>query len=233
MSIKDLLEEHGVPYTGEGAQGGREGWIQTTCPDCGDISSKGYSKFYLGISLISGASNCWRCGKKNTARVLAVLTGKSYGSVRQRVDDSHYEHKVVRKTGKLRLPRGRGELLPAHIAYLKKRGLWREDLASLWGLQGIGQDSKLGWRVFIPIYRGGEVVSWTTRSIRPKSTMRYLSASAESEAVQHKNWPTHCQSILGRPTTSSLRRATTLRRQTQTSSRSSVSNSFRANPFDL
>jgi hypothetical protein len=59
-------------------------------------------------------------------------------------------------------------------------------MESLWGLQGIGPTGDQAYRIFIPIKYRGEIVSWTTRSIRDKG-LRYLSASSEQERLPHKN----------------------------------------------
>ena len=85
-TVRDILDAHGVPHTE-----GRSGWIQMSCPDCGDVSSKGGSKFYLGISLSTGASNCWRCGHKNTARILAEITGTPLKEIIKRLDNLTYD----------------------------------------------------------------------------------------------------------------------------------------------
>jgi len=94
---------------------------------------------------------------------------------------------TARKGGRLALPVGRGPLLPGHRAYLATRGLDADKIVHLWGVEGLGQTARFRWRLFIPIHYHGEVVSWTTRSIRPDDKLRYISAGAEEEAVSHKS----------------------------------------------
>jgi len=181
-TIRDILDEHGIPHSE-----GRSGWIQTTCPDCGDMSSKGGVKFYLGISTSTGASNCWRCGRKNTAYVLASLTSIPIKEILARLDNITYTPTTTRRKGRLALPGGRGPLLPGHIGYLATRGFNPDSIVNLWGVEGIGQTHWLAWRLFIPIHHHGKVVSWTTRSVKKHEKLRYISASLEDEAVPHKS----------------------------------------------
>ena len=181
-TIRDTLDEHGIPHSE-----GRSGWIQTTCPDCGDVSSKGGSKFYLGISTSTGASNCWRCGRKSTARVLATLTNLPIKEILKQLDNLTFDAAPIRKKGRLALPGGRGPLLPGHVGYLHTRGFDPTMITDFWGVEGIGQTHWLAWRLFIPIHYHGKVVSWTTRSVKTHERLRYISASLEDEAVPHKS----------------------------------------------
>lgn len=182
-TIQDVLIEHGIPFAGSDHKHGRSGWVQVDCPWCGPASGK----YHLGISLSSGASSCWRCGNQNTAKVLAALTGGSAGALRKRIDVASMEAPIVVKTGSYRVPTGITPLRGAHIAYLTNRGFNAAEVAETWGIQGIANHGRLGWRLFIPIHFHGEPVSWTTRSIKPKETQRWISAGAEDESIRHKS----------------------------------------------
>lgn len=182
-TIRDILEAAGINYTGADHKHGRPGWLQVDCPWCGP----GSGKFHLGISLSTGASSCWRCGKKNTARVLAELSGRPVATMRERLDGATMAAPIVRKTGRLVVPTGVGAMLPGHRTYLRRRGFDVAQVATLWGVRGIGQVGRLAWRLYIPIYHHGEVVSWTTRSIRPRVAQRWVSAGYEEESVHHKD----------------------------------------------
>lgn len=180
-TIRDILLDNNIPTAGQGDKHGRVGWIQIDCPLCATVG-----KFHLGISLTTGAANCWKCGRKNTAQILAMITGKTAPVMRERLENIQYTAPKVRKTGRLALPKGRGELLPGHRRYLEGRGYNIATVESLWGAQGIGQAACLKWRVFIPIHHHGEIVSWTTRSIRENDEQRYISASEDAESISHK-----------------------------------------------
>lgn len=183
VTVKDILLDYNVPHVGAEHHHGRPGWVSVDCPYCG----KGSGKYHLGISLTTGASACWRCGRKNTAAVLALLTGKPAPVMRGRLDRVGYEAPPERKTGTYSAPVGVGDMLPGHKAYLRGRGYDPATVARLWGAKGIGQTNHLSWRIFIPIMHHGQPVSWTTRSIKPHEKQRYISAPAEKEALSHKS----------------------------------------------
>ena len=187
ITIKDILIELNIAFT----EDGHNGWIQTSCPDCGNTSSQGRPRYYLGIHLHSGAASCWRCGKKNTAHTIASLSSRPEREIRQKLDNMPVMAPVARKKGRLELPSCAATLLPGHKAYLMHRGMKTAEVTLKWSIKGIGQANGkwryLRWRLFIPIYHHGEVVSWTTRAINPSAKQRYLSASSAQEAVPHKS----------------------------------------------
>jgi DNA primase len=77
-------------------------------------------------------------------------------------------------------------MLPVHRKYLSnQRRLDPDEIAQLWGVQGIGLAAEYAWRLWIPVYHFGEVVSWTTRAIG--TGMRYLHAPPEQESVPIKS----------------------------------------------
>lgn len=184
-SIAEVLASLGVPYVGPEHKHGRPGWVQVDCPWCGP----GTGKYHLGISTSTGAAACWRCGRHNTAKVLAKHTRKPVAACRALLDGAQMVRAPARATGTYRPPAGVGPLLPGHLAYLERRGFTAAQ-AQFWGVQGTGQLvgkwRAYGWRLFIPIYMAGRPVSWTTRSIKPKA-QRYLSAAATAESYPHKH----------------------------------------------
>ena len=180
--ITDMLDEAGVTYAGAGHSHARPGWVNTDCPWCGRDGG-----YHLGISLTTLACTCWKCGRHNTATALSMLTGQPYGAVVAFLADVAPPVAAARVRGTLRLPGGRGPLLPCHRAYLRGRGLNPATMARLWGVEGIGQAAHLRWRIFIPVHYAGAIVTWTTRSIVAAEKMRYISAPASDEAMPIKS----------------------------------------------
>lgn len=181
LSIREILETNGVAVAGAEHKHGRHGWVQVNCPWCMT------SGFHLGINLTTGAAACWRCGRRNTAAVVARLTGKTYEDARQVVDRAALQHAPTAHTGTLRPPTGIVPLTPAHAAYVRRRGLDPDEIVALWGVQALAAEAgRLRWRLYIPITDpDGEQVSWTTRAIGSQA-MRYRSASSDAEAYPHK-----------------------------------------------
>jgi len=148
----------------------------------------------MGYSVHYGITNCWKCGPHSLFSVLKELLPEPPGKlkrilqqIRKDKEPEHITEKAV-KNRRLVLPFGIGDLLKPHREYLRKRGFIPKELQRLWGIQGIGQEGKLSWRIFIPISEEGQTVSWTTRSISSKpNIIRYISASKEQEIISHKN----------------------------------------------
>ena len=185
MKFIDLLREQRIPFEQEGDKHCRPGWIQLVCPFCG----RGSAKHHLGYNLKKNYLNCWKCGAHSVASTLMEITGQSYREVKVLMDGLETDNairEIIERRGRLQLPVGVGPLLGVHRQYLEGRGYDPDAIAKEWGIQGIGLQPELKWRLFIPFYSRGEVVSWTTRSIAKNSTQRYISAAPEQEALNHK-----------------------------------------------
>lgn len=184
MTFTDILQENHIEFLEEGHHHCRPGWVQLDCPFCG----KNSQRWHMGYNLQKGYVHCWKCGKHRLGETLAELLDidikKAMDLLRgMRRDDSPV---VEKKRGELKLPSGLAPLLPAHRRYLKGRGFDPDEVVKLWGVQGIGIASRYAWRLFIPIDYQGETVSFTTRAISEDAELRYQSASAGEEAMDHK-----------------------------------------------
>lgn len=183
IDLTTILDDYKVPYATEGNHHCREGWVQIDCPYCG----KDTQKWHLGYNLHDGHMNCWRCGWLPVLKTLAIVTGAPYKTLKELLGDLTPESKIQRFTGHYTAPAGVRPMLPTHKRYLQKRGFNHERISRLWQVQGIGHGyGGMSWRLFIPIYFRGTVVSWTTRSIVDGGT-RYISADPESESISHHN----------------------------------------------
>jgi len=186
MKFTDLLSSLNIPYKTEGQHHHcRPGWVQLDCPFCGRDSHK----WHLGYSLEGNYLNCWRCGTHPLIETLMEITGFSFTKCKRILKDIEpTKIKKEKPKGKLVIPKGVDELMPAHIHYLLQRGFDYKEIRQLWKIEGIGIESRLSWRIFIPIIYHGKMVSWTTRSISNSSKVtRYISASAKEESVPHKS----------------------------------------------
>lgn len=183
--IIEVLKELNIPYREHGQhEHATSGWVQIDCPFC----TPDYNYFRLGINLRWGNTNCWACGTHRLTEVLAEITGSGFHAARsilkQVVFTRGPKHGTARR-GKLHLPEGLGDLSPPHIKYLQGRGFDPTQLIQLWHLQGIGIHPPLSWRIFIPIFYRGEMVSWTTRSLG-KTGPRYRNAKKDEEIYPAK-----------------------------------------------
>jgi hypothetical protein len=184
MTFRELLLDLRVVVRAEREHHhARPGWLQLDCPFCGKDSDK----YHLGYSLSGNYFNCWQCGPHSAIDTLMALTGKNRPECT--VLASGVEHakyiKPASERSVLITPSGLGALGGAHRRYLQGRGFDVATLEQLWRVQGIGIAPRLQWRIFIPFFQRGRMVSWTTRSINDHG-LRYCSASPAEEAVNHK-----------------------------------------------
>jgi hypothetical protein len=190
VTFVELMERLDVPVRRHGEHHHTTaGYVSVDCPLC----SPNWNKFRLGYNLRSGFMSCWSCGgvsrktffwhlgrllPDDKRKELAALAGDIT------VEDVQPQTGV---RGKLVLPAKLGPLGEPHKKFLRRRGFDPDEIAAVWKAQGIGHAPELFWRVFIPIHLGGEVVSWTTRSIKDDARVRYLSAKPDQEKVLHKD----------------------------------------------
>lgn len=187
-SIVDLFNAASVTYFDEsGHHHARGGWVQIDCPFCG----KGSQRFHMGFNKQRGSFSCWRCGFHPTVATLQALGIDRKEAIRwaKAYIDTSFPVKTSQRRGKLVIPRGLQSLkdVSPALQYCRKRGLCLKDLVNMWEVQAFGVAVQYSWRLFIPIHYKGEVVSWTTRSLKSDAEKRYLSASQDHEIYNHKH----------------------------------------------
>lgn len=186
MKFTEILDTLNIPYKSSGHEHCRPGWLQLDCPWC---AKPGH--YRLGYNLSKGYFHCWACGAVRLQPTLCEISEKSIkeilnltnGIILDRVPEK------LKVSGTLKMPLGvEDELRKGHKEYLKRRGFDWERIQRIWGIKGLGPYAKeLSWRIWIPIYYRGEIVSWTTRSIRDDHKLRYRSAKKEQEKIDHKH----------------------------------------------
>jgi hypothetical protein len=183
VRLTDYLDELRVDYRRYGESPHvSDGWIGLECPFCG----RGTGKYGCGVHLRTNRVSCWKCGGHYLSDTLAELTGQPIGRFRAELRGVELVRRGPEEvTGKLELPGGIEDLGPAHRRYLAGRGFDPDEIATRWKVQGIGIAAKLQWRLFIPVHREREVVSWTTRAISDEiaHTERYRGARRTQESI--------------------------------------------------
>jgi len=176
MTIEEILDDLGISHLKSGHHHARPGWLQIQrCPFC--LSTN----YHLGWNLQTKWCNCWRCGGHSAWQTLEAL-----GIPRQIAFSllAQYKHagpaiKRERTRISTQEPAGIVPIGGPHKRYLRSRGLDPEEISQVWGVRGIALAAKLSWRLFIPITYRGVLVSWTTRAIGNRVSLRYISAPAE------------------------------------------------------
>lgn len=196
MNIIQLYKDFNVPYATEGHKHCREGWVNTTCPFC-----TGNPGLHLGYDMEGDYYVCWRCGWKATYKTLAVLLrveekeakeiARKYGGKSYSKNTANMNNVVKLGSKKFRLPPGTDMITERHKNYLRKRKFDPEVIERLWDIKGTGpvslmDDISFSHRIVIPIYWNDSIVSFQTRDITDKHSLRYISCPEKREIVKHK-----------------------------------------------
>ena len=193
MNIIQLYKDFNVPFATEGHKHCREGWVNTTCPFC-----TGNPGMHLGYHLTDNYYVCWRCGWKATNKAIALLIHVSEKEAKEIArkygGKSHVKSAVTVRVGqkKFRLPPSTAPMNDRHKRYLTKRKFDPEVIEKIWDVQGTGPISLMdgisfSHRLVIPIYWENRIVSFQTRDITAKHSLRYITCPEQREIVKHKH----------------------------------------------
>lgn len=193
MDIIRFFEDYGIEYATEGYKQCREGWANIDCPFC--VGNPGP---HLGYELNEDYFVCWRCGWKATPTVIAKLLKISYDDAK--LIEAKYSGRTIAKdksvvkskVGMLSYKIIGEECTKAHITYLKKRKYNAEQLINDFELRGTGPLSimdglNFSRRIVIPIIWEGQEVSFVSRDITGRHSLRYIVCPEERELVKHKH----------------------------------------------
>ena len=193
MNIIQLYKDFNVPFATEGHKHCREGWVNTTCPFC-----TGNPGMHLGYNMADNYYVCWRCGWKATHKALALLIHVSEKEAKEIArkygGKSHVKSTVTVRVGqkKFRLPPSTAPMNDRHKRYLTKRKFDPEVIEKIWDVQGTGPISimdgiSFSHRLVIPIYWENRIVSFQTRDITAKHSLRYITCPEQRERIKHKH----------------------------------------------
>ena len=194
MDIISLLNEYNINFQTEGHKHCRPGWLNMSCIFC-----TGNPGLHLGFTLDGKRAYCWRCGAKNTTYVISKLLN---------VDFYHAEEIVKQYKGtftktktfrtafenkkEFQLPNDLSELKTIHKKYLIKRGFHPDFVEKEWNLRAAGPMSKVDekdyrFRIIIPFYWDGEMVSFQGRDVTDQSHAKYKACPKDRELIHHKH----------------------------------------------
>lgn len=189
MNLVEILQQQGVEGKSKGEHHHARGqWVQYDCPFCG----KGTSKYHMGFNPRGVYFNCYKCGPHDAVKTVSEMLGVTWQQALALVKSADGgrapelpDKPTVKR--KLTLPYGLLPLARSHRDYLRERGFDPDEIIETWKVQGLCVAPPLSHRIFIPIFnRGGEMVSWTTRSIARNVELRYVSAGEHQEKESHK-----------------------------------------------
>ena len=197
LDIDKLLRDCGVSHEPMN----RRGAVTLGCPKCG-------SRDNLAWLAKRGYFRCWSCGVLPLVETLAQVTGlpaPSIGPLLQKYQVRQVGG-AIEETPKggaeiLKYPDGTGSLLPAHVNYLRNRGLDPDQVQQEFGkIYGTPPEApELPNRIIVPLYLNGRAVSWQARNIHPlcDKRFRYHTCEPSREVVWHKECVYGLDSCIG------------------------------------
>lgn len=187
----DFCRDYDINYITEG-NNVSFGSIEIRCPFCDDSSFHG-GLFITGPR--AGKYSCWRCGShwiiKVIARLVNVDISEAIDIYNNYLDDAGFSLKkdteyIIRNT-KCELPPGCTELSSRHKQYLINRGYNPEALIAQYRIKGTGYLGDYKFRIIIPVYLGGELVSYQGRDITDKQKSKYKNCDKDKEMFPLKH----------------------------------------------
>jgi hypothetical protein len=186
MTLTELFDSLGIEYRLPGQHHHvTNGWVGTDCPMC----SPGSKKFKLGWRR-GGATSCWSCGRLNNTFALHLLADLNYREAKALIGDSKDcapdKRLTAARSAKLVRPVSRWLTSPAR-QYLEGRGFSLNNLELMWGVHKVVTGGACNGRIYIPVYKDGVEVSWTSRAADDVTMPRYRNCPAEHEAYPAKS----------------------------------------------
>lgn len=188
MDIVSLFKDYGIKPSADSHHFSSE-FLQTKCVFCDDPSD------HLGWHVSGEFVNCFRCGGHsiewalqkllNLSREQVNVLMKQYegrGSVAVR--DKLNERKEA-QAAEIKLPGYPFE--KQHKRYLEKREFDSEYIMKKYQLLGTGVGGEWKYRIIIPIYFRGKLVSFQGRDITDKQRLRYKSLEVEKSVMHYKH----------------------------------------------
>lgn len=191
MNFQKLFEDYKISYSTRV----NRGWINSNCPYCDTKTDS----FNMGFNPNGkGYCTCWKCGGHDLNRTLSLLLGiprtELPAVLSQYEGRSGVLQELNKKTAKakhLELP-NQG-FTSAERKYLISRNFSPRFLHEKYGVVGGGIAGDWKYRIIIPLYYKGVLVSWTGRSILGKQTLkdkkipRYKNLSIEKSIYSSKD----------------------------------------------
>jgi len=184
LDIQRLLGDVGVPYWTSG-KNVSEGWVSISCPMCGDRSNHG------AFGPDGWSYSCFRCGKHKVRKVITTLSSweeagnliKEYSSLM-----SFHETANKERASNVEWPPPNTVKMPSiHAEYLHARGYDPKQLRDLYGIECCYQTGAFKYRILIPVYLDGRIMTYIGRDITDKAGLKYKNLSETKSVLPAKN----------------------------------------------
>lgn len=172
FDIIRFLDEYKIPYKTKGANIG-DGWIGINCLFCDDPST------HLCFNLRNGNFRCWRCGGKKWEQLITEITDENVETILRdfRISDKLYIPPQQEKNKEIEVEFNfKKQLTNWDKGYLKERGFNYKKLQEEWDIRSGDIIGDYRFRIMIPVYSRGKVVSFQGRDTTNHQKEKYRSA---------------------------------------------------------
>lgn len=191
MNIQDLLKDFSVEYWERGENVGK-GWINVQCPFCDD------DKNHCGIQLKNLNVRCWKCGKHTIFELLRIYADSSISQselfkmikgldIEEEIITPIIREEKTNPANRKILPAEASDKFPKfYLEYLKNRGFDPDRLIKKYRLKAVHTIGRYKFRIIIPIFMNGKIVSYTSRAVLKDMEPPYLHPTKEEPAISPK-----------------------------------------------
>lgn len=192
FNLTSYFEDQQIEYHLEGEKNVTRGWVNIQCPfpGCSDPS------WHCGINISSLLFHCYICGSKGSIERLISGIEKCSITQAERIIEEYDNNKIIvlnRKrldripVGKCILPKVDKVFHKRHWEYLKDRNFNPDYLINKYNLMSVYNIGEYKFRIIIPYYYNFKLVSFNTRDITGRATLRYQFSSAENSVIEVKH----------------------------------------------
>jgi DNA primase (bacterial type) len=184
-----LLKDNNIDYKQE-----VNGWTNLSCP----YHDNGKRGFKAGFNHAGQYIFCWVCGSHRIEKFISDLLSISFYEAKKLLQEYDTETRIIKKVSKKSL--GKNIILPGYEIiehskswdYLLKRRFSPNKLQLLYKIQDGGLTGYWAFRIIIPIFINGKIVSYQGRSLYSKNKCselgieRYQTLNIEQSIVNAK-----------------------------------------------
>jgi len=169
------FEDRNIDYYTEGKNVSR-GWVNISCPFCDDPS------WHCGVNLKSNLFHCWICDEKGSViKLIQRIEDCSWAEAKRifrefcdefKIQNELPEHPRLKTRKIITFPIV--NLQGVHRVFLTQRGFLPNHIIKKYKIKASTGIGKYRYRIIIPIFFNGKMVSFTARAIFDHQTPKYL-----------------------------------------------------------
>jgi len=186
FDIVSFCHDYGIDYALKGKNIGK-GWIGLQCPYHLD------NDYHLGFNVDGAYFYCWKCGGHRLVDTIKELTRCSTHEaliIQERYGDRNtFLNKLNRTVAKLESIQMPGEALSKpYRKYLHKRNFDPDEIEAKYRIKAGGIVGDWKYRIMIPVYNKGVLITYQGRDITGNSDLRYKTLSLEKSLDDPKKY---------------------------------------------